>query len=280
MIISGVIHTYNEAKNIGNAIGSLLPWVDEVVVIDMHSEDGTQAIAEQMGARVVLHERQDFVEPARNFGIEQCRGEWIVTLDADEMIPAALAGRLKEMAERDSCDVVLIPRKNYILGRAFDGAGWGPQEDTGPRFFKRGQLDCPAAIHSPFAIHEGARVARLTGEADVAIVHFNYVDVAQVLSKMGRYTTIEARELYERGVTISSSAAGLRAARSFASRFLYRRGYREGWQGLFMCMLMVMYEMAIFAKLKEKEGAAAHREADRCYRLIADKLLAEYDRTR
>jgi glycosyltransferase involved in cell wall biosynthesis len=60
MSISGVIHTYNEATNIANAIGSLLPWVDEVVVIDMHSEDGTQAIAERLGARVVLHERLEF----------------------------------------------------------------------------------------------------------------------------------------------------------------------------------------------------------------------------
>jgi hypothetical protein len=184
------------------------------------------------------------------------------------------------MAERDICDVVLIPRKNYILGRAFQGAGWGPQEDTGPRFFKRGKLNCPPAIHSPFAIHEGARVVRLDANSELSIVHFNYVDVAQVLSKMSRYTTIEARERYEQKVKISSSAVALRAVRSFASRFVYRRGYREGWQGLFMCMLMVMYEMATFAKLKEKEDAAVSGETASRYVAVANELLAEYKHTR
>ena len=55
--ISGVINTLNESSNIRYALGSLLPWCDEVIVLDQHSEDGTAAIAAEMGARVVQHER-------------------------------------------------------------------------------------------------------------------------------------------------------------------------------------------------------------------------------
>ena len=88
--ITGIVHTLNEEHNLPDALRSL-GWVDEVLVIDMHSDDGTQAIAERMGARVLLHDRVGYVEPARNFAIDAAEGDWTLILDADERIVPALA---------------------------------------------------------------------------------------------------------------------------------------------------------------------------------------------
>src|SRR5688572_27812596 len=95
--IAVVINTLNEESNIGNCIDSVLELADEIVVCDMHSEDRTLEIARQKGARVVLHPRTGFVEPARRFAISQARHEWVLVLDADERMTDMLAARLKEI---------------------------------------------------------------------------------------------------------------------------------------------------------------------------------------
>src|SRR5450759_1251360 len=91
--ISAVINTLNEERNLPFALRSVQDWVDEIVVVDMHSEDATRDIAKQYGARVFLHERLGYADPARAFALEQAVGDWILLIDADELIPAPLSER-------------------------------------------------------------------------------------------------------------------------------------------------------------------------------------------
>ena len=271
--ISGVIHTYNEEKNIANAIRSLLPWVSEVVVIDMHSEDRTREIAESLGARIVLHERLQFADPARDFGIAQTCCDWIITIDAYEMVPAPLALRLCQIAESDSADVVMIFFHDFILGSPFAGAGWGLGHEFHPRFFRKGAVRFPPYVHAHHEFSEAARVIRLEPSEDLAIVHFNYRNAEHVLYKLNRYTQLEAEGRRARGVRCSEISAVRAAVRSFASRYLYRRGYRLGWRGLFMCTVMVMYEIAAFTKQIELEEESVFGPVEDRYAAKAASVL-------
>src|SRR5688500_8186807 len=88
--ISVIINTLNEEANIAACVESVR-WAEDVVVVDMHSEDRTAALAESLGCRVFLHERTGYVEPARNFAIAQARHDWVLVLDADERASKALA---------------------------------------------------------------------------------------------------------------------------------------------------------------------------------------------
>ena len=232
MSISGIIHTFNEERNIANAIKSLLPWVDEVVIIDMYSDDNTRQIAESLGARVVFHERVAVVEPAREFGIAQARGNWIISIDADEMVPATLGARLTDIADRDEADVVMIFMDTFMMGAQISGGGWGLGYEVHPRFFKAGKVQFPPFVHSRHSIAKEARILKLDPVRELAILHFNYIDASQVLRKFDRYTTVEAEGRRARGMKASVADSVKAAGRAFVARYFYRRGYRAGWRGL------------------------------------------------
>src|SRR5579883_1198418 len=114
--ISAVINTLNEEKNLPFALQSVCTWVDEIVVVDMHSTDRTLEIAREFGARIFLHEPMGFAEPARAFALARATGDWILLLDADEVVPFSLSRRLLSIAANNESDAVLIPWLNYVFG--------------------------------------------------------------------------------------------------------------------------------------------------------------------
>lgn len=87
--VSVVINTLNEEKNIAFAIRSVSGFADEIVVVDMHSDDNTCKIAESFGAKVFAYERTNYVEPARNYAISKATGDWILFLMLMSELPPA-----------------------------------------------------------------------------------------------------------------------------------------------------------------------------------------------
>ena len=83
-MISAVINTLNAEKTVERALRSVKPWVDEIVVVDMHSDDATVDICRRYTHLVFPHERTGYVEPARNFAIDKAAGPFILVIDADE----------------------------------------------------------------------------------------------------------------------------------------------------------------------------------------------------
>ena len=134
-LISVVVNTYNEEKNLFRCLKSVEKFADEIVVVDMHSEDNSVKIAKSFGAQVYLHERMDYVEPARNFAIGKAKGKWILSLDPDEKISNELAKNLRFIAvnKSDEVDYVLVPRKNIVFGKWMENTRWWP--DYISRFF-------------------------------------------------------------------------------------------------------------------------------------------------
>src|SRR5438876_8216512 len=88
--LSAVVNTFNEEAHLPACLESLR-WASEIVVVDMHSEDRTAEIAAAFGCRVFQHERTGYVEPARNFAIQQAKNSWVLVVDADERASPGLA---------------------------------------------------------------------------------------------------------------------------------------------------------------------------------------------
>ena len=102
-LLSATLIVRDEERNLRDCLASVDGVVDEVVVVDTGSTDGSVEIAKELGARVVSHPwRGDFSE-ARNVGLEVARGEWILYLDADERLRHvdrdAVSGRLRDASE-------------------------------------------------------------------------------------------------------------------------------------------------------------------------------------
>src|SRR5215472_13700022 len=188
--ISAVVLTLNEERNLAKALRSVQRWVDDIVVVDMNSEDNTAGVAKSFGARVFAYPRVGFVEPAREFAMCKATGEWIINLDADEIAPHALSRRLLEVAEGNLADVCAIPRLNYFSGAPLYHSGWSPDQDIQMRFFRNGYLEFSPSIHTLPKPVRHARVLTLKSESSHYIVHFNYLDSEHFLQKLNRYTSI------------------------------------------------------------------------------------------
>jgi glycosyltransferase involved in cell wall biosynthesis len=271
-----VINTLNEELNLPYALRSVRTWADEIVVVDMHSDDRTREIAEEFGARVYLHERLGYADPAREFALAQATGDWILILDADELVPPSLARRLRDVAAADEADVVLIPWLNYLLGAPAKGMGWGPSQDYHERFFKKDWVQSRSDIHAFLRARADARILRLLPEPDLAMVHFNYLDTSHFLEKLNRYTSIEAQEALDHGERSSIRKALRRGVRELWQRYISGRGYRDGWRGFYLCSLMVMYRVVVQAKLKELSDLGGRSSIQAGYRREAERILKGY----
>src|SRR5882672_3915501 len=223
--ISVAINTFNEERNLPFALRSVRPWVNEILVVDMHSHDRTVEVAQEFGAEIHLHERMQYADPARAFAVEQCRGDWVLILDADELVPAPLSRVLRELAAAGETDAARVPRLNYMLGDAVHHGGWGAEEDHQLRFFRRGSVLLSPQIHAFIRPVPGARVIDIPDGPGMALVHFNYLDASDFLQRLDRYTTIEARLALERGETTGAAKTVAAATREFARRFLRRSGF-------------------------------------------------------
>ena len=278
--ISAVLNTLNEEKRLPFALRSVQSWVDEIVVVDMHSSDATRAIAESYGAKVFLHEPLGYADPARAFALEQATGDWILMLDADELVPPALSERLLEVAGRDEADVVVIPWLNYLLGAPLTRTGWGPTQDRHERFFRRGAVAAGARIHGFLEIQPNTRVLNLPYSEGLAMVHFNYVDVHHFLDKLNRYTDIEATRQRDNPRSGSAFRASVRAVREFWGRYVRSKGYKDGWRGFYLSALMGAYKLIVAAKVRQLQAIGDRSEIEAAYEAEAEKVLAAYGPSR
>ncbi len=275
--ISGVVIALNEAHQLHYALSTLLPWCDEVIVVDQHSEDETATIAERMGATVYQHDRTGGIaDPARRFAVSKASGDWIFILDADEMVPPTLAAHLRELADSDpAIDVVLVPRANVILGRWIrHGNNWPSRH---ARFFRPGSLLMTDRIHRSIEPAPGTRRHKLAADTGLGIWHFPGGNLSDLVRKVDRYTDIEARQAYARGRRVDRPSELLaEAARYFWRQYVRGRGYRDGSMGLAVAITRTYYRVLTAAKLWElprKKARAAQVE------LLRERLLERWEST-
>jgi len=258
--ISVVINTLNEEKNLPCALTSVKNFANEIVICDMHSDDGTVEIAKKYGAKVYKHKKTGYVEPARNYAINKATGDWILILDADEEISSSLRKSLGEIADEQfhtrrapsatlgvsiPADYYRLPRKNIIFGKWVKYSGWWP--DYNIRFFRKGYVSWSEIIHS---VPE-TRGKGLDLEADEknAIVHYHYQTVEQFIDRLNRYTSIQSRELIKDKYEFDWRDLIKKPVGEFLSRYFQAEGYKDGLHGLTLSMLQAFSEFVKYLKV-------------------------------
>ncbi|WP_223921510.1 glycosyltransferase family 2 protein [Geobacter sp. AOG2] len=246
--ISAVLLVRNEEPNIRLCLEGL-KWCDEIVVVDMESEDDTVAIAREFTDNIYSHERVIAFDIAKNYAVEKASNEWVLLIDADEMVPACLAAELRLIAEKDEVDAVYIAFKNFILGEWNRAKAWWPNYHC--RFFKKQSMMISERIHAYMSVSNTARTLYLPPEEKFAIHHFAYRDAEQFISKLNRYTTIEAKHLYDDGKKFTYYLFFKSTIKEFIDRYIRLGGYKDGLRGFFVCIMMVMYRAVACIKLWE-----------------------------
>jgi (heptosyl)LPS beta-1,4-glucosyltransferase len=251
-LISAVINVRNEADNLRKCLKSIKSFADEIIVVDMHSTDGSAQVAADFGAKVYPYRWMKFVEPARNFALSKATGRWILLLDPDEYLGIHLKKELLNITRREDVDWVKIPRKNVIFGK------WLRHSRTWPdyliRFFKKPAVTWKKEIHSqPTTIGNGLT---LLDSVKLAIQHNAYPSVTHFIHRAIRYTNVQANELKESGYKLKISDLILKPTQEFNSRFFFDEGYKDGLHGLIFSILQAFAISLIYIRLWEKQGSS------------------------
>ena len=275
--ISCVINTYNEEENIEYALKSVYKWVDEIIIVDMHSTDKTIQIAKKYKAKIYYYKNLGFADPARQFAISKATKEWILILDADELIPIKLSKLLIKLSKESKYDVVNIPRKNYLLGDIIFHSGWNAKLDSQERFFKKGSLKTTKFIHNFISINKNSKIYKIPYNKDICIEHFNYINTEHFVEKLNRYTNIEAKQKFDKNEKSSILKGLIFAILEFGNRYIRRRGYKDGWRGFYLSLMMSFYRIITFVKLKELETIGSKKDVIKNYNRIKENLVNKYN---
>ncbi|MDB4754055.1 glycosyltransferase family 2 protein [Akkermansiaceae bacterium] len=229
--IGVVAISYNEERDMPGFLANLLPWVDEIVIVDDESTDRTRDIALEMGDKVklVTHKKTDEAGFAgqRNVGIEAASTDWLLNMDIDERVSPALAREMKKAIENTALNGFRYHRLNYFMHRPMLGGGW--QTWNNPQLARRGKHCYENVLHERCVI-EGE--PRSVGQLHEKIWHLNDEGYLERMEKSFRYCQIEAEALVKLGRRISVWAIVVRPLIEFLKKYVGRHGYRDGIPGL------------------------------------------------
>lgn len=246
--ISVVINTLNADRLLDKCLESV-KGADEIIICDMHSEDKTIEIAQKYGCKIVYHERTGIVEPARNWAMEQASGDWILILDADEIVTPELWQYLKEYANNPkpnhfACN---IPRETAMDGKIL--RSW--YQAGCKRFWKKGVCTYTDTIHQMPLTHEGEDFW-IKGK-NLYIIHYHMPSISCFNEKIDRYTDFELKKFIEKGKKFSLFKLVTRPYYEFFKFYILKGGIFDGVHGLIFAKMEAYYKFIQWAKLYEKE---------------------------
>jgi glycosyltransferase involved in cell wall biosynthesis len=253
-MLSVAVITRNEAANIEACLRSVA-WAQEIVVVDEFSSDGTADIAKGLGAKVYRESWKGFAGQ-KNSAVEKTRGDWILSLDADERVTLPLKEEILEtMGRKDACNGYFIGRKNFFEGRWVRHGGWYP--DYCLRLFRKG-----TGCFEERSVHEKVLVNGSTGYLRNPMEHYTYRSVADYLIRMERYSRLAALEIPESKRPPLWSALTLRPAFTFLNMYLLRGGFLDGEKGLFLAASYAYYTFLKYYRFSEKDLTPPDPEQD------------------
>jgi glycosyltransferase involved in cell wall biosynthesis len=247
--LSVYLIAYNEADKIGAALRSVA-WADEIVVADSNSIDATAEIARRYTERVIQVPFEGFGK-LRNDVLDQLTGDWVFSLDADERCTEAAAAEIRRtIADPEAADAYLVPRRNWFFGRWIRHSGWYPDYRQ-PQLFRRGALR-----YTTDAVHETYVLEGRLGKLQEPIAQVPFRDLAQVLHKMQRYSTLGVERLEQRRRRPSMAGALAHGLAAFARHYVLRAGVLDGWAGFLIALSNFEGTFYRYAKHYERKAAA------------------------
>lgn len=220
-------------------------FADDIVVVDSGSTDGTSALAERCGARVIQQDWLGF-GPQKQFAVESARHDWVLCLDADERVTPELQTAIENALKSPSTAAFQFPRCNRFLGRYLrHGEGY---PDWSLRLFDRRQ-----ARWSNDAVHEKVETKGLVGKLDGDLLHDSAESLAVYLTKQNRYTTLAADMALAAGKRANFWRITFSPLIRFIKFYFLRQGFRDGLPGLIHIAIGCFNSFMKYSKMMERQ---------------------------
>lgn len=248
MMVSALLVTYNEEKrHLAECLRSL-SWADEIVVVDSGSTDRTVEVAKQHGAKVYHHAWAGF-GPQKNWGIERCRNEWILSIDADEIVTPGLAGEImRAVSSSQAPDGYYLGISTYMGRRrirCFEGLSL-------VRLFRKNR-----GKYNELLTDETVQLQGAASFIKGRIMHLGFDGYDEYISKFNYYTDLEAKQIYPQRIPKSEFSSGftalLEGGTVFFKFYFLRLGFLDGVMGLFVASFSALYPMVSYFKAWEMQ---------------------------
>ena len=270
--ISTIVITYNEERNVERCLKSVVPFSDEIVVVDSHSSDRTVEIAQRHATRVLSHDWLGFGKQ-KQLALDHATHPWIFSIDGDEEVSSKLCAEIQGLDF--NCDGYEMPRKPWYLNRWITHSGWYPGYIL--RLFRKDK-----GAFTDEIVHERVVVNGTVGRLKSDLLHYSYRDIAHHIDKMNNLTTLSARQMLGEKRKAGIHTITLLPVFEFMKTYIGKRGALDGFAGLTISVLHAYYVFLKYAKLREmwsspasvtaatqasaiatQEGAAANKKAVR-----------------
>lgn len=231
-----VIIVKNEEKNIRRCLEAV-KWADELLVVDTGSIDNTVAICNEFGIKPIKAEWQGFGR-AKHFAVEQANCDWILSIDADEVVTAALRAEIQQELSRPAFSAYRIKRKTFYVKRWIRHSGWSNEYHL--RLFNR-----QVGNYNLNPVHESVETTVKVGKLKAPLLHYSYPDFTTYLRKMQEYTQLSAQQKSDAGKNASLFTAIWHGAVTFFRMYFFKAGFLDGSLGL---ALAVNSAFAVYMK--------------------------------
>jgi glycosyltransferase involved in cell wall biosynthesis len=269
MNLSVVITAHNEAAEIADCLKSVEKLANEIILVDNQSTDDTVTIAQKFGAKIYSHKNDPLhLNVSKNFGFTKAKGDWILSLDADERVSPELAHEIRQIikgvalrSQGHPLRGYKFPRKNIIFGQWIKHGLWYPDEQI--RLFQNGRAKFPG-VHN----HEKLQVDSDIGQLSGHLIHYNYRTVSQYIRKINDvYSDNEVDNFLKSGKTVDWYDAIRMPFSDFLTNFFARESYKDGLHGLVLSLLQAFYTFVVFAKIWEKQNFPAYNSEKFLYQV-------------
>lgn len=252
MKISVTIITFNEELSVRRTLESL-SFADEIVVVDSLSTDKTVKICQEYGANVFTRTFNGHGEQ-KNFAAEKCTGEWILNIDADEVVSPELAGEIQRAIKNPGGhDLFALNRLNFYCGQGIKHGGWFP--DFVPRLCRNGfaKWTEPHVHERLELVNKEGKVGRLKK----ILYHYSFKSIDDQVERNLKYAKMGANDLLVRlGKRPGFVQLVLRPWWKFMECYFIKMGFLDGFYGLVIAVnaahsMFLKYAFARQEELKD-----------------------------
>ncbi len=285
VFLSVVLATRNEEENISRCLESVKDIASEIIIYDEYSKDATVSIAKKYGAKVFLEPHHDIFHITKQKAIDKATGEWILQLDADEVVTPELSREILKITNsklqitntnllflrhqqlieardgkigKDSGEVIayFIPRKNMFLGKPLIHAGVYP--DGVIRLFKKGYAKWPCK-----SVHEQMEIKGRVGWLNNDLLHFDSPTLKRYFMRLNRYTDLQAQELktkkVSKGLFRFLQYTIYYPLYTFANLYIRHKGFLDGVNGFLWSLFSSWhFPIAYFKYLTDPSSKKAY----------------------
>ncbi|MCK0190754.1 glycosyltransferase family 2 protein [Arenibacter sp. F20364] len=252
--ISALIITYNEMGYIQKCIDSI-DFADEIIVVDSYSTDGTyQYLSEHPKVKVIQHEFVNYTAQ-KSFALTQASHDWVLFLDADEVVTNKLKKEIKDKAKKESDHCAYwFYRKFMFQNRRLHFSGW--QTDKNYRLFRKSK----ARFCNKKIVHETLVVNGTSGILQEKLVHFCYKNYNDYKQKMLKYGRLKAKEAFYKEKKFYYLPLIFKPMWKFFHNYVLRLGFLDGKKGITVCYLNALGDYERYKELKRlwKKNELAH----------------------